>query len=94
MRETISQVQRYCNPALNIAGIVLTKYKPRQTLANDLRDSIVQLAQEMGTKVFDTYIREGVAVEQAQALRKSLFDFAPDSNPAKDYAALFEEMNI
>ena len=94
MQETISQVQRYCNPALTIAGIVLTKYKPRQTLANDMRESIVQQAAEMRTKVFDTYIREGVAVEQAQAMQKSLFDYAPNSNPARDYAALFAEMQL
>lgn len=94
MRETITQVQRYCNPELTVAGIVLTKYKPRQTLAADMRDNIVQQAQEMGTKVFDTYIREGVAVEQAQAMQQSLFDYAPTSNPAKDYIALFEEMGI
>ena len=94
MRQTISQVKRYCNPALTVAGILLTKYKPRQTLATDLREDIVQQAQEMGTKVFDTYIREGVAVEQAQAMRQSLFDYAPNANPTKDYAALFEEMHI
>lgn len=94
MRETISQVKRYCNPGLTVAGIVLTKYKPRQTLANDLRESIVHLAEEMGTKVFDTFIREGVAVEQAQALQQPLFDYAPNSNPAKDYAALFAEMEL
>ena len=94
MRETITQVQRYCNPALTVAGILLTKYKARQILANDLRENIVQQAQDMGTKVFDTYIREGVAVEQAQALQQSLFDYAPNSNPARDYAALFEEMHI
>lgn len=94
MRETIAQVQRYCNPELTVAGIVLTKYKPRQTLAADMRDNIMQQAQEMGTRVFNAYIREGVAVEQAQALRLSLFDYAPTSNPAKDYIALFEEMGI
>lgn len=94
MQETISQVKRRCNPGLTIAGIVLTKYKPRQTLASDMRESIVQQAQAMGTKVFDTYIREGVAVEQAQAMQQSLFDYAPDSNPAKDYKALFAEMQI
>ena len=94
MRETISQVKRYCNPALTVAGILLTKYKPRQILATDLRESIVTQAKEMGTKVFDTYIREGVAVEQAQALQRSLFDFSPNSNPAKDYAALYKEMNL
>ena len=94
MQATITQVRNRCNPALTIAGILLTKYKPRQTLATDLRESIVQQAEAMGTQVFDTYIREGVAVEQAQAMRQSLFDYAPNSNPAKDYAALFEEMNI
>lgn len=94
MRETIAQVQKYCNPKLKIAGILLTKYKPRQTLAADMREDIAAQAQAMGTKVFDTYIREGVAVEQAQAMQQSLFDYAKDSNPAKDYAALFAEMNI
>ena len=91
---TIVQVKRYCNPSLQIAGIVLTKYKPRQTLASELRESIMQQAADMGTRVLDTYIREGVAVEQAQAMQQSLFEFAPSSNPAKDYAALFHEMKI
>ena len=94
MRDTIAQVKKYCNPGLTVSGIVLTKYKPRQTLAADMRDSIIQQAQEMGTKVFDTFIREGVAVEQAQAMRRSLFDYAPNSKPAADYLALFAEMNL
>ena len=94
MKETISQVQRRCNPALTVAGIVLTKYKPRQTLANDMKENIIQQAQEMGTKVFDTYIREAVAVEQAQAMQQSLFDYAPNCTAAQDYAALFKEMKL
>ena len=94
MQTTIEQVQQYCNPSLKIAGIVLTKYKPRQTLAVDMRESIAEQAQEIGTRLFDTFIREGVAVEQAQAMQQSLFDYAPNSNPAKDYMSLFEEMGI
>ncbi len=94
MQETISQVRRFCNPGLTVAGIVLTKYKPRQTLAQDMRESIVQQAQAMGTKVFDTYIRENVAVEQAQALQQSLFEYAGNSNAATDYRKLFAEMQI
>ena len=91
---TIDQVKQLCNPALTVAGILLTRYKPRQTLASDLRASIEQQAQAMGTKVFSTYIREGVAVEQAQALRQSLFDYSPASNPAKDYKALYDELGL
>ena len=94
MAETISQVQRRCNPALNIAGIVLTRYKPRQTLASDMRESISQMAQEMGTELFRTYIRDAVAVEQAQAMQESLFDYAPNCTAAQDYKALFEEMKL
>lgn len=95
MQETISQVQRYCNPELKIAGILLTKYKPRQILAADMRESIEKLAKEMNTNVFNTYIREGVAIEQAQAMQKSLFEYAPNSNPAVDYRTLFEnELHI
>ena len=94
MQETISQVRTYCNPDLQISGIILTKYKPRQTLANDMRAAITMQAQTMGTKVFETYIREGVAVEQAQAMQQSLFEYAPRSNPAQDYRKLFIEMGI
>ena len=94
MQMTIDRIQQTTNPALTVAGILLTRYKPRQTLASDLRASIAEQAQQMGTKVFDSYIREGVAVEQAQALRQSLFDYAPNSNPANDYKALFAEMGL
>lgn len=94
MESTISQVKERCNPDLTVAGILLTRFKPRQTLANDLRASIEEHARQMGTEVFSTYIRECVAVEQAQALQQSLFDFAPNSNPANDYKALFEEMAL
>lgn len=94
MQTTIDQVKQRCNPALTVAGILLTRFKPRQTLASDLRASIEDHARQMGTKVFESYIREGVAVEQAQALQQSLFDYAPNSNPANDYKALFAEMAI
>ena len=93
MRRTIEEV-RAINPALSVAGILLVEYKPRQTLAADLRTDIEQQAQAMGTKVFSTYIHSSVAVEQAQAMQQSLFEFAPSSKPAKDYAALYEEMNL
>ena len=49
-------------------------------------------AQEIGTKVFDTKIRECVSLKEAQAVRQSIFDYAPRSNGAKDYKALIEEI--
>jgi chromosome partitioning protein len=43
-------------------------------------------------KVFDTKIRTNVALAQASAIAKSVFDHAPSSNGAFDYNALSEEI--
>ena len=85
---------RAISPELQIAGILLVKYKPNQNLASDLRSSIDEIAQSMGTKVFNTYIRDSVAVDKAHARQQSLFDYAPRSNPAADYAALYKELKL
>ena len=39
-------------------------------------------------------IREGVAVKEAQTMREPLFDYAPRSNPTKDYEALLTELEV
>ena len=85
---------RHVTPDLQIAGILLVQYKPKQTLASDLRGDIDEMAQQMGTKVFKTFIRDSVAVGKAQARQMSLFDYAPRSNPAADYAALYKELKL
>ena len=48
----------------------------------------------MGIRVFNTRIREGVAVKEAQTMRLDLFSYAPRSNPAKDYMQLLDEIKI
>lgn len=85
---------RAISPELQIAGILLIQYKPKQTLASDLRSGIDEMAHSMETKVFKTFIRDSVAVGKAQARQQSLFDYAPRSNPAADYAALYKELKL
>lgn len=94
MQMTIDTIRKRTNSALTVAGILLVRFKPRQTLASDLRSDIETQAQKMGTKVFDTFIHEGIAVEQAQAMQQSLFEYAPGSRPASDYKALYEEIGL
>jgi len=45
----------------------------------------------MKTRLYNTVIREGVAVREAQVQRASLFDYAPTSNPARDYDDFINE---
>ena len=50
--------------------------------------------EQMGINLFQTSIREGVAVKEAAAMQQSIFDYAPKSKPAQDYSTLLDEMGI
>lgn len=90
--ETIAQVQKYCNSALSVLGILYTQHTPNRALARDLTEDVEAQAQQMGTRLLDTYIRPAEALPQAQALQQDIFSYAPRSNAAKDYAALYNEI--
>lgn len=87
----IERVKIRANTGLRVDGILLTKYSNRSVLSRDLKEAIAAKAIEMGTKVYNTTIREGVSIREAQAQRMNIFEYAPESNPAKDYACFISE---
>ncbi len=91
LNETIKQIKARYNPGLKIAGILITRYQGRTILARDLKASLADAAAHMGTKLYSTTIREGIAIKEAQALNRSIFDAAPKSGPALDYAEFITE---
>lgn len=83
---TIQSVQNGSNSSLKILGILLVKYNNRTVLNRDIRDMIGQYAEQIGTSVFSTFIRESVVVSEAQMCRKPLIEYAgKKSNPNIDY---------
>lgn len=92
LSETVRPVRKYCNPALTIEGILLTRYSQRTILSREVAEITKQLADRLGTKIFRTSIRENISVKEAQISQKSLFAYAPNSNAAKDYLAFIEEL--
>ena len=94
LAETIRQVQTYCNKQLKVSGILLTRYSGRTVLARDLKETIEEKCAELQIPLLKTVIRDGVAVREAQTTQESLFIYAPNSNPAKDYLQLFEEIGL
>jgi len=92
--ETINQVKTYCNPALEVAAVVLTQYQPRATLTRQYEALIAEQCEEMGLPLAKTRIRRGIALQEAQASRENLFNYAPGSNPAADYMALIKELKL
>ena len=49
-------------------------------------------AKQLNTKLYDTRIRECIAIKEAQAMRESIFTYAPKSNATVDYKSLIDEI--
>lgn len=84
-------VKKYCNHDLTIKGILLTRYSKRAIISRDMKKSLEKMAESMDTKVFETEIRECVAIKEAQAMQTDIFTYAKRSNAAKDYNSFIDE---
>lgn len=92
LNDTINAVKRRQNNKLKISGLLLTKYSERRLLDKEVKETLEKTAQEMNTKLFSTKIRESVKVKEAQALRCSLTNYAPESTTAVDYNNFVDEL--
>lgn len=77
------------NPALKIGGVFLTKYNKSRSLTKSIREEV---GKYFGDVLFETVIRVNVALAEAPSNGKDIFDYAPDSNGASDYAELVKEI--
>jgi len=91
--DTINTVKQYCNPRLQIAGILITRYNPRQVITRDITELLEQAAAALNTKVFKTRIREAVAIREAEASQQDIFSYSPKSNATLDYKNLIKELS-
>ena len=89
---TIQTVKKYCNPALKVKGIVLTRFNSRAVVSRDMQELIAQTASALNTKLYKTTIRECTALKEAQAVQQDIYSYAPRSNATADYKALVAEI--
>ena len=90
--DTIAGIKANCNPGLETAGILITKYTPRQNLTRDTEGILAAAAEKIGTRLLKTRIRETVAIREAQAMGKDIFTYSPRSTGAEDYKQLIQEI--
>lgn len=90
--DTISSIQKKINPTLEIAGILMTKFNDRIILNRDIREMIGDFAKRKEITMFNTVIRESIAIAEAQTVRKPLIDYAPKNNSNIDYEAFVDEL--
>jgi len=86
---TIKIVKERLNPQLQILGILPTLFDARTRIS---REILNQMRKYFGDKVFKTAIHANIKLVEAQVHKKSIYEFAPNSNGTRDYLALSEEV--
>lgn len=92
LKETIEAVRSSVNPDLHVLGILLTRYNRRTNLARDVQEMAEAVAAQIGTELFSSKIRTGVAAAEAPAHGISIYDYSPRSNPSRDYRDFVDEV--
>jgi chromosome partitioning protein len=89
IKQVIDKVKMRLNKQLEMGGVIATMYDSRRVLNRDVVDTIHKY---FGDMVFKTYIRDNVALAEAPAQRKDIFDYSPKSPGSTDYLALSREI--
>jgi chromosome partitioning protein len=89
LMSVIQLVKERLNPALDIAGIVITQYDKRKTLNKSVSELI---RESFCNKVFKTFIRDNVSLAEAPVKGKNIFEYSSRSYGAQDYLSLAKEV--
>lgn len=77
------------NKNLKVLGSIITQYDSRPKISKYMRDVIAEQGKARKCPLLGE-VRRGIAVQEAHAYKKSLFEYAPKSNPAIDYMKIYK----
>jgi len=98
--ETIELVAEHVNPQLRLLGVVLCMYEAGTRLAVEIGRDVEAFFAAGGTahpawrdaRLFASRIRRNIRLAEAPSFGQSIFEYAPGSHGAEDYAALAAEV--
>lgn len=88
--EIVDKVKKL-NKKLKVGGVILTQFDSRKVLDKDVVAAVVGRFNE---KVFNTKIRNNVALAEAPSVGQDIFRYNQKSTGAEDYLNLCEEIVI
>lgn len=88
LQKIVEQVKKRLNPSLVLSGVLITRWES-SNLSKIVEE---QLRGTFGDVVFNTRIRKNVSLAEAPLFSRDIFTHAPQSNGAKDYEAIAEEI--
>lgn len=89
LMDVIQVVQRRLNKNLKVEGILCTLYDNRKNLN---REVVGHIRDYFGAKVFNTVIRDNVALAEAPSHHKTIFEYDGESKGAEDYQMFAKEI--
>ena len=91
LKETLDDVADETEKELPVAGILLTRYNSRTNVSKLLEKSLNSVAELLGTKVFESRIRQAVVLQESQIAKENLFSYAPNAKVTDDYEGFINE---
>ncbi|HVD03691.1 MAG TPA: ParA family protein [Candidatus Dormibacteraeota bacterium] len=89
LTHTQALVRQSLNPALRLAGIVLTLFDPRTVLSSQV---VAEVRRQFGEQAFATVIPRSVRVSEAPSHGLPITQYDPTGRGATAYRALAEEL--
>jgi len=88
IRKTLHALEQVLKHRVN-RRYLLTRFDSRRNMGKDIMN---MARKEFGEDVCETIISENVSLAESPALKKTIFEHAPHSRGAQDYAALLDEL--
>lgn len=88
---TVQEIQKV-NKHLKAAAII-ANYDKRTNLSKQMREGITDAIQELNF-IYAGTVRTGSKIGESIALQKSLYEYAPNSNPAADYMTVYNLIDL
>ena len=89
--EVIDKIKKRLNKELIVGGVFITQYDNRKVLN---RDVVATIEAHFKDEVFNTKIRDNIALAEAPAQGVDIFRYSPKSYGAEDYLSLCKEILI
>lgn len=89
LMRTIALVRQSLNPALRVAGVLLTMFDARTNLSQQV---VEEVRQHFPQVVYETIVPRSVRLSEAPSYGRSILEYDPSSRGAEAYRALAEEV--
>jgi chromosome partitioning protein len=89
LQKTIEKTIGELNPALEIGGLIATRFDGRKVLS---RTVVETMKERFGSLLLESIIRENIVLAEAPSVGKDIFSYRPRSHGAQDYLNLCREI--